>query len=59
MISRLKGFYWAKEEIRELYRQQSREAASEMLNNLIINLKSSDNGELIKWGNTVDGWIPF
>ena len=52
----LKGFYWAKEKIRELYRQQSREEASELLNNIIINLKSSDDGELIRWGNTLKRW---
>ena len=52
----LKGFYWAKEKIRELYRQQSREEASELLSNIIINLKSSDDGELIRWGNTLKRW---
>jgi len=52
----LKGFYWAKEKIRELYRQQSREEASELVSNIIINLKSSDDGELIRWGNTLKRW---
>ena len=52
----LKGFYWAKEKIRELNRQQSREEASELMNNIIINLKSRDDGELIRWGNTLKRW---
>lgn len=30
--------------------------ASELLNNIIINLKSSDDGELIRWGNTLKRW---
>ena len=49
----LKGFYWAKEKIRELYRQQSREEAAKLLHLIILNLKSEDDGELIRWGNTL------
>ena len=48
----LKGFYWAKEKIRELYRQQSREEATRLLDNVIFNLKSADDAELVRWGNT-------
>ena len=44
----LKGFYWAKEKIRELYWQGSREEASRLLDLIIINLKSEDDGELIR-----------
>lgn len=52
----LKGFYWAKEKIRELYRQQSREEATGLLDNVIFNLKSADDAELIRWGNTLKHW---
>jgi transposase len=52
----LKGFYWAKEKIRELYRQESREEAAKLLDLIIINLKSEDDGELIRWGNTLKRW---
>ena len=34
----LKGFYWAKEKIRELYRQKSREEASRLLISLSLTL---------------------
>lgn len=52
----LKGFYWAKEKIRELYRQPSRGEATRLLENIIFNLKSADDGELIRWGNTLKHW---
>ena len=52
----LKGFYWAKEKIRELYRQQSREEAAKILDNVIFNLRWADDGELIRWGNTLKHW---
>lgn len=52
----LKVFYWAKEKIRELYRQESREEAVKLLDNIIFNLKSDDDGELIRWGNTLKHW---
>jgi transposase len=52
----LKGFYWAKEKIRELYRQQSREEAAKVLNNVIFNLKSADDAEMVRWGNTLKHW---
>jgi transposase len=52
----LNGFYWAKEKIRELYRQQSREEAAKLLHLIILNLKSDDDGELIRWGNTLRRW---
>jgi len=52
----LKGFYWAKEEIRELYRQESKKEAARILDNIIFNLKLSDDGELIRWGNTLKRW---
>jgi len=52
----LKGFYWAKEKIRELYRQVNKGEAARILDNIILNLKSSDDGELIRWGNTLKRW---
>ena len=52
----LKGFYWAKEKIRELYRQGSKEEAARILDNIIFNLKLSDDGELIRWGNALKRW---
>ncbi len=52
----LKGFYWAKEKIRELYRQPGRGEATKLLENIIFNLKSADDAELIRWGNTLKHW---
>jgi transposase len=52
----LNGFYWAKERVRELYRQGSREEAMRILDNIIFNLKSSDDGELIRWANSLKHW---
>ena len=52
----LKGFYWAKEKLRELYRQDSKEEAAKVLDNIILNLKWADDGELIRWGNTLKHW---
>jgi len=52
----LKGFYWAKEKIRELYRQQTREEATKILDNIILNLRCAEDGELIRWGNTLKHW---
>jgi transposase len=52
----LKGFYWAKEKIRELYRQPGRAEATKLLDNIILNLKSADDAELIRWGNTLKHW---
>ena len=52
----LKGFYWAKEKIRELYREESKEEAARILDNVIFNLKLSDDGELVRWGNTLKRW---
>ncbi len=54
--SGLKEFYWAKEKIRKLYRQESRQEATKLLDNIIFNLKSADDAELIRWGNTLKHW---
>ena len=52
----LKGFYWAKEKLRELYRQESRKEAVRQLDALIFSLRSDDDGELIRWGNMLKRW---
>jgi len=52
----LKDFYWAKEKVREVYRQESQAQAARILDNLILNLRSADDGELIRWGNTLKRW---
>lgn len=52
----LKGFYWAKEKIRELYRQSGRGEATRLLENIVFNPKSADDAELIRWGNTLKHW---
>jgi transposase len=52
----LKDFYWAKEKVREVYRQESEAQAARILSNLILNLRSADDGELIRWGNTLKYW---
>jgi transposase len=44
----LEAFYWAKEKIRELYRQETREEAARVLDNLILNLKCADDGEMVR-----------
>ncbi len=52
----LKGFYWAKEKRRDLYQQSGRGEATRLLENIIFNLKSADDAELIRWGNTLKHW---
>ena len=52
----LRAFYWAKEKIRELYRQETREEAARLLDLITLNLRSEDDGELIRWGNTLRRW---
>jgi transposase len=49
----LKDFYWAKEKIRELYRQESCEDVAKILDNVIFNLRLADDGELVRWGDTL------
>ena len=52
----LKGFYWAKEKIKGIYRQESREEAKKILDAIIFNLKSDDDGELVRWSNALKRW---
>ena len=52
----LRGFYWAKEKLRELYHQPGRREATGPLKNIILNLRAADDAELIRWGNTLRYW---
>jgi transposase len=52
----LKGFYWAKEKLRDMYRQDNGKEATLVLDAIIFSLKSDDDGELIRWGNTLKHW---
>jgi transposase len=52
----LKVFYWAKEKIRQVYSQESREDAAKLLDIIIFNLKADDDGEAIRWANTLKHW---
>ncbi len=52
----LRAFYRAKEKLREFYRQETREEAARLLDLIILNLRSEDDGELIRWGNTLRRW---
>lgn len=49
----IKLFYLTKERLRDLYQQKTKEKAEENLRLIISYLKSSDHGELIKWGRTL------
>lgn len=46
----------SKEKVRELYRQESLEEATRTLDNIIFNLRLADDGELIRWGNSLKRW---
>lgn len=52
----LRGFYWAKEALRDLYQQKDKAVAARHLDNIILNLKAGDDAELIRWGNTLKHW---
>ena len=52
----LRAFYRAKEKLREFYRQGTRQEAARLLDLIILNLRSEDDGELIRWGNTLRRW---
>jgi transposase len=52
----LKGFYWAKEKLRELYHLSTKEEAAKLLDLVIFDLKASDDGELMRWGNSLKHW---
>ena len=52
----LEGFHWVKEKIRELYRQENKDEAPKVPDNIIFNLKWADDGELTRWGYTLEHW---
>jgi len=52
----LKGFYWAKERLRDVYRARDKNEAAKLLDLIIMNLKASDDAELYRWGNTLKRW---
>ena len=52
----LKGFYWAKERLRDVYRAKEKNEAAKLLDLIIMNLKASDDAELYRWGNTLKRW---
>ena len=52
----LKGFYWAEEKIREVYSQGSREEVTKLPDAIIFKLESDDDGELVRWGNSLKRW---
>lgn len=49
----IKIFYLTKERLRDLYHKKTKEKAEEQLRFIISYLKSSDDGELIRWGRTL------
>ena len=52
----LKGFYWAKERLRDVYRAKEKNEAAKLLDLIMMNLKASDDAELYRWGNTLKRW---
>ena len=52
----IKAFYWAKEALRGLYQQEDKAMGARQLDNIILNLKAGDDGELIRWCNTLKRW---
>jgi len=52
----LKGFYWAKERLRDVYKARDKNEAAKLLDLIIMNLKASDDAELYRWGNTLKRW---
>lgn len=52
----IQGFYWTKERLRELYREESLNEARKKLDNLIMTLKDSGDAEFNRWANTLRQW---
>jgi len=52
----LKMFYLTKERLRDMYKSSSKDEAEEKLRLIISSLTSTDDGELISWGNTLFRW---
>ena len=52
----LKGFYRAKEALQTYYQKDDRAVATRPQDNMILNLKAGEDGELIRLGNTLKRW---
>lgn len=55
----LKMYWETKERLRTMYKSENREEAGEKLNLIISTLTSTDDGELITWGNTLSYWKEY
>lgn len=52
--------YWeTKERLRTMYQAKTKEEAEEQLRVIITSLRSTDDGVLITWGNTLRYWKPY
>lgn len=49
-------FYLTKERLRDMYKEETKEEAQKQLQLIISTLESTDDGELISWGRTLDRW---
>jgi len=52
-------FYQMKESLREMYTSKTKEEAEVKLKTIISSLKSTDDGVLITWGNTLSYWKEY
>jgi len=52
-------FYQTKESLREMYTSKTKEEAEVKLRTIISSLKSTDDGVLITWGNTLSYWKEY
>ena len=55
---RLHGFYWMKEQIRQLYLCESIQTANLFLGRIILNAENGDDPELRIWAQTLKRWRP-
>ena len=55
----LKMYWETKERLRTMYKSKTKEEAQEKLKLIISTLTSTDNGELITWGNTLSRWRQY
>jgi transposase len=52
----LEMYYRIKERIRDMYKAKTKEEAEDQIRTIILSLKSSDDGSLFLWGNTLSRW---
>lgn len=55
----LKMYWETKERLRTMYKSKTKEEAEEKLRLVISTLSSTDDGELITWGNTLSRWKEY